>query len=189
MFRVQGWCVLGATNDHTTPRDKNATTTLALESFHRAVFDLMTLVPGRGPRIKCQASTYPGGTKKYAKPPTREVADKPIAPTNRRFITLRLPMSGTSPDTAAATTLRFTDLATAAGLRPRDLALHPSFAEKICVEAAVARAAIFANRGVADGVRAGMRGRGPDPGGGSGRNRETDEVPQNSEADAKTSKR
>ena len=53
----------------------------------------------------------------------------------------------------------------------------------------MARAAIFANRGFADGVRAGMRGRGPDPGGGSGRNRETDEVPQNSEADAKTSKR
>ena len=91
--------------------------------------------------------TYPGGTKKYAKPPTREVAGRPIAPTRRRFITLRLPMSGTSPETAAATVSRATFLGATVALRPRPRTLHPSFAEEICTEAEVARAAILTHEG------------------------------------------
>jgi hypothetical protein len=39
-------------------------------------------------------------------------------------------------------------------LRPSARALHPSFADEICTEAEVARAAIFNNRGESDGVRA-----------------------------------
>ena len=82
------------------------------------------------------------------------MAGRPIAPTRSRFITLRLPMSGTSPDTAAATVLRATCLGETVALRPSARALHPSFADEICTEAEVARAAIFNNRGESDGVRA-----------------------------------
>lgn len=73
--------------------------------------------------------THPGGTKKYAKPPTSDVAGRPIAPTRRRFMTLRLPMSGTSPTAPdARTTERDVALGAAVALRESPRTLHPSFA-------------------------------------------------------------
>ena len=49
---------------------------------------------------------------------------------------------------------RATCLGATAALRPSARVLHPSFADEICTEAEVARAAIFDNRGESDGVRA-----------------------------------
>jgi hypothetical protein len=51
-------------------------------------------------------------------------------------------MSGTSPDTAAATVLRDTALGATAALRVRPRTLHPSLALGIWTLAEVARAAI-----------------------------------------------
>lgn len=54
-----------------------------------------------------------------------------MAPTRRRFITLRLPMSGTSPEAAAAFTVRATALGAVAAFLLRPRTLHPSLADMV----------------------------------------------------------
>ena len=54
-----------------------------------------------------------------------------MAPTRRRFITLRLPMSGTSPEAAAALTVRATALGAVAAFLLRPRTLHPSLADMV----------------------------------------------------------
>lgn len=54
-----------------------------------------------------------------------------MAPTRRRFITLRLPMSGTSPEAAAAFTVRATALGADAAFLLRPRTLHPSLADMV----------------------------------------------------------
>lgn len=54
-----------------------------------------------------------------------------MAPTRRRFITLRLPMSGTSPEAAEAFTVRATALGAVAAFLLRPRTLHPSLADMV----------------------------------------------------------